>query len=108
MRKALNDIGPVLAVSLCAASLIIAFWKITLTRQYTFIERPDIGHQVLPWLQVQAAALHRGELALWDPNLLGGQPLVGQLQPAVFSPLTWILLVGPLDESGHLRLGWVH
>ena len=103
-----RDIGPGLAISLCAACLIIAFWKITLTRQYTFIERPDIGHQVLPWLQVQAVAVHRGELALWDPNLLGGQPLVGQLQPAVFSPITWILLAAPLDESGHLRLGWVH
>ena len=108
MRKLLADIGPGVALLLGAVCLIIAFWKITLTGQYTFIERPDIGHQVLPWLQVQAAALHKGELALWDPNLLGGQPLAGQLQPAVFSPLTWILLAMPLDNSGHLRLGWVH
>lgn len=96
------------AALLCAFCLIVAFWKIALTRQYTFIERPDIGHQVLPWLQVQAAALHKGELPLWDPYLLGGQTLVGQVQPAVFSPITWILLAAPLDESGHLQLVWVH
>lgn len=102
------EVGSVLAVSLCAVCLIVAFWRITLTRQYTFIERPDIGHQVLPWLQVQAAALHSGELPLWDPYLLGGQTLVGQVQPAVFSPITWILLAAPLDASGHLRLAWVH
>ena len=100
--------GSVLAALLCAFCLIVAFWKITLTRQYTFIERPDIGHQVLPWLQVQAAALHSGELPFWDPYLLGGQTLVGQVQPAVFSPITWILLAAPLDASGHLRLEWVH
>ena len=107
-KKLLIDIGPAFAILLCAACLIIAFWKITLTGQYTFIERPDIGHQVLPWMQVQAAALHKGEMVLWDPNILGGQPLVGQLQPAVFSPITWILLAAPLDESGHVQLGWVH
>src|SRR5262249_1452550 len=96
------------ALALCAVCVIIAFWKIVLTQQYTFIERPDIGHQVLPWLQVEVAALHNGELPLWDPNLFGGQPLAGQLQPAVFSPLTWLLLAAPLDASGHLSLTWVH
>jgi hypothetical protein len=108
IRKLRIEVGSVFAVALCAVCLIVAFWKITLTRQYTFIERPDIGHQVLPWLQVQAAALHNGELPLWDPYMLGGQTLVGQVQPAVFSPITWVLLAAPLDASGHLGLGWVH
>ncbi len=102
------EIRSIWAFSLCAVCLLVAFWKIALTAQYTFIERPDIGHQVLPWLQVQAAALHNGELPLWDPFVLGGQPLAGQVQPAVFSPLTWVLLAAPLDASGHLRLQWVH
>jgi hypothetical protein len=96
------------ALLVIAACITIAFWKIALTSQYTFIESPDIGHQVLPWLQVQAAALHRGAAPLWDPYLLGGQPLPGQLQPAVFSPFTWILLAAPLDHSGHIPLAWIH
>ncbi|MCX6632084.1 MAG: YfhO family protein [Candidatus Solibacter sp.] len=97
------------ALAVVAACVVVAFWKIALTSQFTFIEAPDIGHQVLPWLQVQSAALHKGLAPLlWDPYIGGGQPLAGQLQPAVFSPLTWILLATPTDPSGHLRLEWIH
>ena len=96
------------ALLVIAACITVAFWKIALTSQYTFIESPDIGHQVLPWLQVQAAVLHRGVIPLWDPYLLGGQPLPGQLQPAVFSPFTWILVAAPLDSAGHISLPWIH
>ena len=61
----------------------MVFWKLALTSQYTFIEAPDIGHQVLPWLQVQSTALHKGVAPLlWDPYIGGGQPLAGQLQPS--------------------------
>lgn len=97
------------ALAAIAACILVAFWKIAFTSQYTFIEAPDIGHQVLPWLQVQVGALHRGLAPLlWDPYMGGGQPLAGQLQPAVFSPLTWILLTGPVGPDGLLRLEWIH
>jgi len=97
------------ALSVVAACVVVVFWKLALTSQYTFIEAPDIGHQVLPWLQVQSAALHKGVAPLlWDPYIGGGQPLAGQLQPAVFSPFTWILLAAPPDATGHLRLEWIH
>ena len=97
------------ALSVVAACVVVVFWKLALTSQYTFIEAPDIGHQVLPWLQVQSAALHKGVAPLlWDPYIGGGQPLAGQLQPAVFSPFTWILLAAPPDAAGHLRLEWIH
>ncbi len=96
-------------LTVVAACVVAVFWKIALTSQYTFIEAPDIGHQVLPWLQVQSAALHKGLAPLlWDPYIGGGQPLAGQLQPAVFSPFTWILLATPPDAAGHLRLEWIH
>jgi hypothetical protein len=104
-RKRTADAVALLVIAAC---ITVAFWKIALTSQYTFIESPDIGHQVLPWLQVQAAALHRGVAPLWDPYLLGGQPLPGQLQPAVFSPFTWILVAAPLDSAGHIPLAWIH
>ena len=97
------------ALAVVAVCVVMVFWKIALTSQYTFIEAPDIGHQVLPWLQVQSAALHkRVAPLLWDPYIGGGQPLAGQLQPAVFSPFTWILLATPPDAAGHLRLEWIH
>ncbi|MEO8593306.1 MAG: hypothetical protein ABI759_08290 [Candidatus Solibacter sp.] len=97
------------ALALIAACVLVVYWKIALTSQYTFIEAPDIGPQVLPWLQVQFVAFHKGIWPLlWDPYIGGGQPLAGQLQPAVFSPLTWLLLATPPDASGHLRIEWVH
>jgi len=97
------------ALALIAACVLVVYWKIAFTAQYTFIEAPDIGPQVLPWLQVQFAAFQRGLWPLlWDPYIGGGQPLAGQLQPAVFSPLTWILLLTPPDAAGHLRLEAVH
>jgi hypothetical protein len=96
-----------LALAVIAVMVIGVYWKLTLVRQYTFIEAPDIGHQVLPWLQVQAAAVHQGVVALWDPYIFGGQPLLGQVQPAVASPVAWLLMATPLKD-GHLRLGAVH
>src|SRR2546426_4622942 len=83
------------------------FWKLAFTKQYTFLESPDLAWQVLPWLQVQATALRHGVVALWDPYLGGGQPLVGQLQPGVTNPLTYLLLAAPL-RNGHIRLEFVH
>jgi hypothetical protein len=61
-RKRQSD---AIALFVIAGCVTVAFWKIALTNQYTFIESPDIGHQVLPWLQVQAAALHKGIHACW-------------------------------------------
>lgn len=96
-----------LALALLCGMVVCVFWKLTLTGQFTFIESPDVGHQVLPWLQVQAAALRQGTITLWDPYLFGGQPLPGQVQPAMFSPFTWMLLAMPLT-NGHLRIQFVH
>ncbi|HYA18795.1 MAG TPA: hypothetical protein VEF06_15080, partial [Bryobacteraceae bacterium] len=54
------------------------------------------------WHQVQAIALQRfGTIALWDPFVYFGQSLIGQLQPAVASPFSWLLMAAPLSRSGH-------
>ena len=88
--------------------LIIAafYWRLTLTRQYTWLDNPDGVYQVLPWLQFQAAAFHQGQLPLWDPYEWGGQPLVGQVQPGAAYPLNWILFSLPL-RNGFIRLGFL-
>jgi hypothetical protein len=90
------------------AGVITIFWKLVLTRQYSFLEHYDGANQVLPWLQVQVFALRHGALLLWDPYEWAGQSLVGQLQPGVFSPFTWLLALAPLDHAGHLRIANVH
>ncbi len=84
-----------------------AFWKL-LTKQYTWLDHPDMANQVLPWLQFQATAWKRGEwFPLWDPHVWGGQPLVGQLQPGAAYPFNWILFLLPFRD-GHIDPMWLH
>jgi hypothetical protein len=80
------------------------YWRLTLTRQYTWLDNPDGVYQVLPWFQFQAAAIHQGQLPLWDPYEWAGQPLVGQVQPGTAYPINWILFSLPL-HNGFIRHG---
>jgi len=94
--------------ALLLAMTIGVFWKLVLTRQYTFLESPDLTYQDAPWLQVQAYAWHHGQIPLlWDPYLAGGQSLIGQMQPATAYPLNWLLFLIPL-QHGFIRLSALH
>jgi hypothetical protein len=91
-RKA-RLIGPLVLFALT----IGVNWKILLTRQYAPFDSPDLAYQVAPWLQVQAAQLHKGHWPLlWDRYIMGGHPLLGQGQPGVLFPLNWVLFAAPL------------
>lgn len=95
-------LGPLLL-----AVIVLGFyWKLTLTKQYTWLDNPDLAYQALPWFQFQATEFHHGRLPLWDPNQWGGQSLIGQLQPGTAYPLNWILFWLPLRD-GRLRLGFL-
>jgi membrane protein YfhO len=83
------------------------YWKITLTNQYTWLDGPDMAYQVMPWFQYQAVEWHRGHFPTWDPNVWGGQSLIGQAQPGVAYPLNWLLFLLPLNK-GFLRLSFLH
>ena len=48
-----------------------------------------------PWLIYSAHQLQQGALPLWNPNNLLGVPLIGNMQSAVFSPLTWPYFLWP-------------
>ncbi|HWC01057.1 MAG TPA: hypothetical protein VG672_30335, partial [Bryobacteraceae bacterium] len=95
--------GPLLLV----LAVVAVFWKLVLTKQYTFLDSPDPAYQVMPWLQVQVASLRQGSILLWDPYLWFGQPLLGQVQPAVVSPFTWLLALAPL-RNGQIQMFYVH
>ena len=87
--------------------VICFYWKLTLTRQYAFLESFDLANQVLPWLSLQVNAIQHGQVALWTPYEWMGQPLLGQMQPGVFSPFTWLLALAPLRD-GMLQFHWVN
>lgn len=102
--RGLPDAAALLLILLLVS---ICFWKLAFTKQYTFLDSPDLANQVMPWYQMQARALRQGELALWDPYLWAGQPLLAQFQPGVSSPLLYLLLLLPLRD-GYLRQDFVH
>jgi hypothetical protein len=83
------------------------YWKLTLTRQYTWLESPDFANQVLPWYQFQAGEWHKGRFPIWDPHEWGGQSLIGQAQPGVAYPPNWILFLLPL-RNGWMRLAFLN
>ena len=83
-----------------------AFWKL-LTKQYTWMDQPDMAYQVLPWYQFQAVAWHQGEFPLWDPHVWAGQPLIGQMQPGAAYPLNWPLFLMPL-KNGRINPLWLN
>jgi len=87
--------------------MVLAYWRILLTDQYSWMNGSDLTSQVLPWLQFQAGEWHAGRLPLWSPYEWAGQNLLGQGQPGVLSPLNWILFASPL-RRGWLREGVLH
>jgi len=90
--------GPLILLAVTVAF----FWKLTLTRQYTWLDGPDLAYQVLPWYQMQAREFHAGRVPLWDPYQWGGQPLIGQMLPGTAYPLNWLLFGLPLRD-GRIR-----
>ncbi len=66
------------AALLLAVLTFFFYWKLTLTRQYTILDSPDLAFMVLPWFQAQAQAWHSGTFPLWDPYQWSGQPLLAQ------------------------------
>lgn len=101
MRHLRAAIGPTLLFVLVTGF----YWKL-LTRQYTWMDQPDMAHQVLPWYQFQAKSWQNGEFPLWDPHVWGGQPLLGQMQPGAAYPLNWPLFLLPLKD-GHINQLWL-
>lgn len=88
--------------ALLVFGVITVFWKIALTKQYTFLESPDNANQVMPWLQAQVYAIRHFSVLLWDPYEWFGQSLIGQVQPGVASPFTFLLALAPLHD-GHIQ-----
>jgi hypothetical protein len=81
------------------------FWKLVLTDQYTWLDRPDIAYQLLPSYQFQAGEWHASQMPLWD--LYRGQPLLGQAESGAAYPLNWLLFLAPLRD-GWIRQAYLH
>jgi len=84
------------------------FWRLVFTRQYTWLNSPDLAGMVLPWFQMQAASLHQWSLMLWDPYQWCGHPIAAEGQAGVLYPLNWLLWAMPLHRTWlrHVYLNW--
>jgi hypothetical protein len=92
--------------ALVAVGVITVFWKLTLTRQYTFLDNPDLANMVVPRLEPVIYAIRHGSLLLWNPYEYFGQPSIGQVQPGVTSPFTFLLALAPL-HNGHVQFFYI-
>jgi len=55
MRLLRSAAGPLMLLLIVSGF----YWKLV-TKQYTWMDQPDIAYQVLPWYQAEASAVHRG------------------------------------------------
>lgn len=55
----------------------------------------DAVQQFYPWRKFAGESLRRGEVPLWNPYELCGNPFVGNNQSAVFYPETWLHALMP-------------
>src|ERR1039458_805975 len=97
--------GALLALLLLTAGF---YWKLTISREWTFLEGSDLANVVRPWLDFEAREFHAGRFPLWDPYEWAGHTLIGQVQPGITNPLNWILFAMPL-RGGHIpvtTLNW--
>ena len=83
------------------------YWKLTISREWTYLESPDLMFQVRPWLDFQAREIHAGRLPLWDPYEWGGHSLIGQVHTGLANPVNWVLFAMPLRD-GHIPIGTLH
>lgn len=82
------------------------YWKLVLSRQYTWLDAPDIAHHEIPRFQFQAREWSQGRIPLWDPHQWFGQPLLGQMTGAAYPPnWAFFLLAG---RHARLRQGELH
>jgi uncharacterized membrane protein len=83
MRALRRWIAPALLLLLLC---ILFHWRLVLSRQYTWLDSPDIANMEVPRFQFQAREWRAGRFPLWDPTQWCGQPFLGQMTGAAYPP----------------------
>ncbi len=85
--------------ALIAAVIILFFWKITLTREYSILTDEEGTNRVYAGSHFAAASVKRGELPLWDPYAQSGRSVITDRQAALFYPPKLLLYLVPLKHG---------
>ncbi len=59
----------------------------------------DVVYQHIPWRYAVRRALRHGQIPLWNPNVLAGEPLIAVQQAGVLRPAVWIGMLLPPAAS---------
>ena len=89
-------------VSLCYlvafAVLVAAYLHEGLLPEYIFCER-DLPLFFYPALELWTSSLKQGTLALWNPYIMCGEPLLANLQPGMCYPPNLLFVLLPIDTA---------
>jgi hypothetical protein len=94
---------PLLLLVICCGF----YWRLILSREYSWLESPDLVRMEAPRFQFQAVRWHSGAFPLWDPHQWCGQPFLGQIVGAA-NPVNWPFFWLPLGKSGKIPLDVLH
>src|SRR5262249_30727159 len=89
-------------LSLFVPVVILFYWKILLTRQFSLLTGSESVTQAYSWLPFWVGSIRHRVLPLWDPYTFAGHSFSGEMQTAAFYPLHLILALFPLNQHNVL------
>jgi hypothetical protein len=80
-------------------AIVLFYWKILLTNQFSLLTGDEGVNQAYSWLRFWSASVRHGSLPIWDPYTLAGHSFSGEMQTAAFYPLhLFLALFPPADK----------
>src|SRR5262245_12157759 len=90
------------SVLLLTAIVILSYWKIIFTKQFSILWESDVVSAHYAWYTYAAQWIQKGVVPLWDPTRYGGNTFIGEMQNGLFYPFKLALYLAPLDQNGLL------
>lgn len=80
-------------------STVALFWNFLSPSSHLILSKmgEDLSGQFVWWRQFGFDELKKGHLALWNPQLFGGEPFFGGFQSALLYPPNWLFMILPLS-----------
>ena len=64
----------------------------------------DVFRQIIPWKKLVLEQINTGQFPLWNPHNFSGEPLLANIQTAIFYPLTLLFFVFNFDTAWSLYI----
>ena len=94
--------GNIKCILLLVALVLLFFWRILFTGQFSNLLGWESANQTYAWYQFASASIQKGVIPAWDPFAYSGHTFIGEMQTGLFYPLKILLYYRPLGSSGLL------